>query len=143
VLAGRIEEFHNTWDSGQRQRAIGTLRAYAERIAAAPKTIRAGAVDPGFVGDARPWLDATDLWARSLLQTLDALQAQVAGDSARARTLRESAEDLATQAADVRVDPPDNRWGAARVKIADGVLDVFLQSAWDTVDGSAGSGSSR
>jgi len=139
-LAARVAKFHSTWDSGERQRAIAALRGYAERIAAAPEMIRAGAVEPAFVSDARPWLEATDLWGQSFLQSLEALHAHLDGDSARAMALRQSAVDLAVQAADVRVQPPDNRWNAARVKIADGVLDEFLQSTWDLIDSSARSG---
>jgi hyaluronoglucosaminidase len=138
-LAARIERFQHTWDSGERLRAIHAIRAYAERIAAAPGTIRAGTVEPAFVSDARPWLDATALWGQSFLQSLDALRAQLAGDAARAVALRQSAEALATEATQLRVQPPDNRWGAARVKIADGVLDSFLRSTWDMIDQSAGS----
>ena len=139
-LAARIEGFHSTWDGGERRGAIAALRRYAERIAAAPELIRAGAVEPAFVIDARPWLEATDLWGQSFLQSLEALHAHLDGHSARAMALRQSAEALAARAADVRVQPPDNRWGAARVKIADGVLDEFLQSTWDMIDSSTRSG---
>ncbi|PRY60093.1 hyaluronoglucosaminidase [Knoellia remsis] len=133
-LKARIDAFWATWESGDKAGAITTLRAYAEAILAAPTTIRAGAVDPGFVSDAKPWLDATLLWGRSTIDMLDALQARLDGDKATSDAQRASSAELSKQAAAVRVLPADNTWGEARVKIADGVLDTFLARAGLTLD---------
>jgi hyaluronoglucosaminidase len=47
----------------------------AERIAAAPARIRGGVVDPAFVADCAPWLDATALWGRAFVRSIDGLAA--------------------------------------------------------------------
>ncbi|HYH35720.1 MAG TPA: beta-N-acetylglucosaminidase domain-containing protein [Nocardioides sp.] len=128
-LATRIEAFWEQWRAGDRQVAVTGLRSYAEQIAAAPAVIRSGAVDPAFVGDARPWLDATVLWGRATVAMLDALQARTDGDTQRAEQLAELSATLQEQARQVRVEPPENGWGAAPVRVGDGVLDTFLAEA--------------
>ncbi|MCW3815994.1 beta-N-acetylglucosaminidase domain-containing protein [Micromonospora sp. DR5-3] len=133
ALRAKLAEFWRVWEAGDRHGAIAALRGYADAIAGAPDVIRAGAVVEGFVADATPWLDATGLWGDAFVATLDALAAQLAGDGDKARRLLETAEDLVDQASAVRVDPPDNSWGRAPVKVADGVLDTFLPAAWDLV----------
>jgi hyaluronoglucosaminidase len=134
ALAARIAEFWTDWEAGDRSAAIQALAAYAEAVADAPEQIRGGSVDPAFVSDAASWLDATDLWGQSFTTTLDAVDAQLSGDHARAVRLRDDAEQTADEAAAVRVQPAENTWGAAPVKIADGVLPPFLASMWDLVD---------
>ena len=78
-----------------------------------------------FLSDASPWLDATALWGAATVELLDAVQARLDGDVATSDLLAASAEETAAEAAAVVVDPADNSWGKARVRIADGVLDVF------------------
>ncbi|MVA75677.1 hyaluronidase [Auraticoccus sp. F435] len=129
VLSGRLEEFWADWEAGRRSEAVAQLREHAEAITAAPATIAAGSVDPGFVSDAEPWLTATRLWGEATLALLDALQARLDGDEEQAAALAGRSEQLQRQAAAVRVEPPENTWGAAPVRIADGVLDVFLVEA--------------
>jgi hyaluronoglucosaminidase len=133
-LAKRTAQFWAQWDSGDKDGAVAALRSYAESIAAAPQAIRSGPTDPGFVSDAAPWLDATQLWGQALVQVLDAMDARLAGDQERSDTLADSAQEAATKASAVVVDPPDNSWGKARVKIADGVLDTFVFKAGFTLD---------
>ncbi|WP_212754312.1 beta-N-acetylglucosaminidase domain-containing protein [Nakamurella aerolata] len=125
-LAARIDAFWKTWDSGDRAGAIAALRPYAQQIADAPSTIRAGAVDPRFVAEAKPWLDATALWGKSLLQLLDAAQARLDGDQADSEKLAAASAESQRQASAVRVEPSRNTWGNAPVRIADGVLDSYL-----------------
>lgn len=133
-LAERAARFWAQWDAGDKQAAVDGLRGYAQAIAAAPATIRGGATDPGFVSDAEPWLDATALWGQALVQVLDALSARLGGDDAGSDALADAGEESAAKAAAVVVDPPDNAWGKARVKIADGVLDTFVFKAGFTLD---------
>ncbi|MDQ0894961.1 hyaluronoglucosaminidase [Agromyces ramosus] len=124
-LAARIAEFWERWDADKRVEAVADLRAYAQSIADAPAAIRSGPTDAAFLSDASPWLDATALWGQSTVQLLDAVQARIDGDDATSDELAASAKATAAQAAAVVVDPPDNTWGTAKVRIADGVLDVF------------------
>ncbi|PSK98263.1 hyaluronoglucosaminidase [Haloactinopolyspora alba] len=139
ALAAEIDRFWQRWSDGDRADAVADLRAYAEKIEAAPATIRAGAVDPRFVAEAAPWLDATELWGRATLRMLDALQARLDGAAGDAVRLKAESDALAEDAAAVVVDPPVNRWGRAPVRIADGVLDTFLVELglrvefWDVV----------
>ena len=133
-LKAHTDAFWAQWKAGQKAEAIAALRPYAQSIADAPATIRSGPTDRGFLSDASPWLDATTLWGRATVQLLDALQARLDGDKATADRLAGESDANAAKAAKVLVDPPDNRWGKAPVKIADGVLDTFLFKAGMTLD---------
>ncbi|WP_217383578.1 beta-N-acetylglucosaminidase domain-containing protein [Streptomyces sp. NK08203] len=128
-LSRRTAAFWQSWDAGDEAKAVRTLRPYADALAQAPATIRSGKVQPGFVTDAAPWLDATALWGRATVTMTDALDAWHRGDQDRARELAEESRDLQDQARAVRVDPPRNSWGKVQPKIADGVLDTFLTEA--------------
>lgn len=125
ALAAKISEFWERWNADDKAGAVADLRAYAQSIADAPEAIRSGPTDPAFLSDASPWLDATTLWGQSTVQLLDAVQARIDGDDATSDELAASAKATAAQAAAVVVDPADNTWGKAKVRIADGVLDVF------------------
>ncbi|GAB3433442.1 beta-N-acetylglucosaminidase domain-containing protein [Phycicoccus ginsengisoli] len=133
-LKARTDAFWAQWKAGQRAEAVAALRPYAQSIAAAPATIRSGPTDRGFLSDASPWLDATALWGQAMVQLLDALQARLDGDRATSDQLAAQSDANASKAAKVVVDPPDNTWGRAPVKIADGVLDTFLFKAGMTLD---------
>lgn len=128
-LARRITTFWTSWDAGDPAGALRDLRPYAESIEKAPATIRGGAVEDGFVTDAAPWLDATQLWGRATVTVLDALDAWRAGDRDGAAQLLAASRSFQEQARAVRVDPPRNTWGSAQVKVGDGVLDTFLARA--------------
>lgn len=134
ALKAKVDAFWAAWQAGRRAEAVADLRSYAVRIAGAPGTIRGGSVDPAFVSDAKPWLDATARWGQATLRTLDALQARLDGDAEGSSALAAESKSLAASAAAVTVDPPDNSWGRAKVKIADGVLDVFLVRAGLTLE---------
>ncbi|MFF2407027.1 beta-N-acetylglucosaminidase domain-containing protein [Streptomyces sp. NPDC058092] len=128
-LAHRTAEFWASWDSGDRADAVHELRPYATAIRNAPAVIRGGAVQPGFVTDAGPWLDATRLWGDAAVTMLDALDAWSAGDKNTAAQLLTASRNLREQARAVRVDPPRNTWGRVQPKVGDGVLDTFLAQA--------------
>ncbi|CAM5333265.1 beta-N-acetylglucosaminidase [Streptomyces diastaticus subsp. diastaticus] len=130
-LARRTAAFWRTWDAGEEAGAVRALRPYAKAIAEAPATIRSGAVEPGFVTDAAPWLDATALWGEAAVAMTGALDAWQSGDQDEARRLVRESEGYQEQARAVRVDPPRNSWGAVRPKVGDGVLDAFLAEAAD------------
>ncbi|WP_327583735.1 beta-N-acetylglucosaminidase domain-containing protein [Nonomuraea sp. NBC_00507] len=128
-LAARTSAFWQAWDEGRRAEAITALRRYAKAIATAPATIRGGSVQKGFTDDAASWLDATELWGRAMVSMLGALDARLAGDEVKSGALLAESRELQAQARAVRVSPPRNRWGAAQVRVGDGVLDVFLTEA--------------
>ncbi|GAB3087684.1 beta-N-acetylglucosaminidase domain-containing protein [Isoptericola nanjingensis] len=126
ALAAEIDDFWERWEAGDQAPAIARLRDDARTVAGIPETLRRSGVDPAFVSDAAPWLEANDLWGDAFLATLDAARADLRGDAARRDALLARADASAVAAEQVIVDPPDNRWGAAPVKLGDGVLDVFL-----------------
>ncbi|GAA2337385.1 beta-N-acetylglucosaminidase domain-containing protein [Saccharopolyspora halophila] len=126
-LDRRLDSFEQRWASGDRDRALGELRAYAQSIADAPEAIRAGAA-PDFVADSEPWLAATDHWGDALLSTVDALRARAGGDEAAARAGFDAAEQAAAQARSLRTDPAEVR-PQGPILVADGVLDTFVRRA--------------
>ncbi|EQD83687.1 hyaluronoglucosaminidase [Saccharopolyspora erythraea NRRL 2338] len=126
-LARRIAEFNRAWQAGDRAGAIAGLRGYAQAIKDAPQRIRAGAA-PDFVSDSGPWLDATVLWGDALLATLDGLEARAGRDEARAGERFAAAGKLADQAGQVHTVPGESR-PQGPVRVADGVLDVFVEQA--------------
>lgn len=133
VLAQKVKDFWATLDGGDPRGAVAELRAYAAQIAGAPATIRGGAVDDGFVTDAKPWLDATALWGRAMVLQMDAMTARLDGDAAKAESLTAESVALQGQAKAVKVTPAQNSWGEAPVKVGDGVLDAFLGKAAELV----------
>jgi hyaluronoglucosaminidase len=130
ALAGQLDAFRTAWDGGDRAGAVRGLRPHARRLAGAPETIRDGVTDRAFVGDARPWLDAAALWGRALVASLDALDAEIAGDTTGAQERFAEAAALADQAAAIETIPGETRPQGA-VKVADGVLDEFIAEARD------------
>ncbi|HET6953914.1 MAG TPA: beta-N-acetylglucosaminidase domain-containing protein [Acidimicrobiales bacterium] len=128
ALAGHLDAFTAAWDAGDKAGAVAGLRATADLLAGAPARIRAGSVDPLFVADCGPWLDATALWGQALVATLDGLDARLAGDGGAAEVRLAEAAELADQAAAIRTIPGETR-PEGPVRVADGVLDRFLDAA--------------
>ncbi|GAB3282792.1 beta-N-acetylhexosaminidase family protein [Parasphingorhabdus pacifica] len=126
-LAAKLDEFRTQWDAGDRTAALAGLREHAQAIANAPERIREGAA-ADFTSDAGPWLRATDLWGDALLATVDALEAREAGDQVRADERFAAADRLADRASRVRTTPGETR-PQGPVKVAEGVLDVFIREA--------------
>jgi hyaluronoglucosaminidase len=126
ALASLVDGFHTTWRSGDRAGAVAALRPYAERLAGAPALIRAHVVDPAFIADCGPWLDATALWGSALLATLDGLAAQAGGDGATGEARLAEAASLAGRAATVSTIPGETR-PQGQVLVGDGVLDAFVR----------------
>ncbi|WP_155056581.1 beta-N-acetylhexosaminidase family protein [Streptomyces blattellae] len=127
-LTRRLDAFRTTWAAGDRETALRELRPYAELLAATPERLRDGVQDEAFIADSEPWLDALDLWGEGFLTTLDALAARADGDEARAAELFDRAAELADEAGKIRTIPGETR-PEGTVKVADGVLDTFLEEA--------------
>ncbi|WLQ63605.1 MULTISPECIES: beta-N-acetylglucosaminidase domain-containing protein [Streptomyces] len=128
-LAARLADFTEAWDSGsraRRQAALRELGAYADVLAGAPEQIRAGVRDPAFLAQTKPWLDSLDAWGGSLDATLDGLRARLHSGSGQADFAE--AADLAKQAAAYTTIPGTTR-PQGTIKVADGVLDTFIQQA--------------
>jgi hyaluronoglucosaminidase len=125
ALAEQLDAFRAAWDGGDRSGAVRGLRPHARRLADAPAVIRNGVVDRAFVADSQPWLDATALWGQALLGSLDALDAEIAGDTAAAQRRFADAAALADRAAAIETIPGETR-PQGPVKVADGVLDEFI-----------------
>jgi len=125
ALAAKIAAFDAAWSAGDRAGAVKGLRPYAELLAAAPGTIRAGVGDAGFLADCMPWLDALTRWGQALVATLDGLQAQIDGDTATARARLAEADNLAAQARAVHTIPGETE-PQGPVLVGDGVLDAFV-----------------
>ncbi|MBB3347541.1 beta-N-acetylglucosaminidase domain-containing protein [Sphingomonas sp. BK069] len=114
-------------DDAARREAIAALAARADALAAAPDTIRAGVIDPGFAAQAAPWLEAAALWGRALQLTAAGLGAALDRSAAASRDFA-AAGQLAAQAAAVKTIPGATRFDGT-VKVADGVLDRFVADA--------------
>jgi hyaluronoglucosaminidase len=114
-------------DAAARGLALADLARAAETLAAAPDTIRSGTIDPGFADQARPWLDAMQIWGRALQMTAAGLGA-ANRDGAAAPGYFAEARRLAAQAAAVQTIPGATRFDGA-IRVADGVLDRFVADA--------------
>ncbi|MGH3435772.1 MAG: beta-N-acetylglucosaminidase domain-containing protein [Sciscionella sp.] len=128
VLAKKIAAFHSRWRSGDKTGSIAALRDYAGELAGAPARIRAGVSDQIFLSDTKPWLDALSLWGQAFVTTLDGLQAAVEGNADTAKQRFTRSRELAAQAAAIHTVPGKTK-PQGPVKVADGVLDVFLKHA--------------
>ncbi|QAY75989.1 beta-N-acetylglucosaminidase domain-containing protein [Sphingosinicella sp. BN140058] len=130
ALIDRTRDALALGDAATQADALAALGTAADRLATAPDLIRAGVTVPGFVAQSAPWLEATALWGRALQLTVSGLAAALddAGGGDTAGRFFTEAQRLAAQAAAIQPIP-----GAVRpegpIKVADGVLDVFIQDA--------------
>ncbi|QNP68816.1 beta-N-acetylglucosaminidase domain-containing protein [Streptomyces roseirectus] len=127
-LAARLGEFRSTWATGAKDSALRALRPHAQLLTSAPARIRTGVTDKGFVADCAPWLDALHLWGTAFERTLDALAARITGDETSAQRLFTEASTLTSRAGAIQTIPGETR-PQGPVRVADGVLDVFLTEA--------------
>ncbi|MFJ8751543.1 beta-N-acetylglucosaminidase domain-containing protein [Streptomyces sp. NPDC102441] len=128
-LAARLADFTKAWNSGsaaRRQAALRELGAYADVLAGAPEQIRAGVRDPAFLAQTKPWLDALDVWGGALNATLDGLRDRLHSGDGQA-DFAEAAELAETAAAFTTI--PGTTRPQGTVKVADGVLDTFIEGA--------------
>ncbi|MET3725985.1 beta-N-acetylhexosaminidase family protein [Sphingomonas trueperi] len=127
TLLDGVRETISEGDALGRQAALASLARQADALAGASDLIRAGTVDPSFVEQSRPWLDALQLWGRALQQTAAGLRAADQQSEAAGRYFAQ-AKALAGQAAAVQSIPGATRFSGP-IKIADGVLDRFIKDA--------------
>lgn len=123
----RVREALAGGDDTARRDALSALSGAADAFARAPDIIRAGAIDPGFVAQSRPWLDAMQLWGRALQLTAAGLEAANRQQPAAPRYFAD-ARRLATEAAALQTIKGATRFEGP-IKIADGVLDRFITDA--------------
>ncbi|MBE1562841.1 beta-N-acetylglucosaminidase domain-containing protein [Nonomuraea africana] len=117
------------------------LRELAERYAKAPDLIERGVPDQAFLDEAKSWLDATRLWTKALVRSLDLLEEVRADDGAGALAIRAEITKLVADAKAIRdVRQPHS---TTFPKIGDGVLDRFVTDALKVYDAWIGVGSGR
>ncbi|MGJ1325382.1 hypothetical protein ACR780_22150, partial [Sphingobacterium faecium] len=110
-----------------RAQAIKSLLNHAQEFRNAPNIIRSGTIDKGFVREAGPWLDAMAIWGEALEAAVTGLQELEMGKS-NSIGYFEQAQELAKKATVIPSTPGATRFEGP-VKIADGVLDVFIKDA--------------
>jgi hyaluronoglucosaminidase len=114
-------------DDKARQRMIDDLINYSDEFTNTPDIIRAGTVDPAFAQQSGPWLDAMQQWGRALKLTAMGLKAADQGSVAAQRYFKD-AKEIAAKAVLIQSIPGATRFDGP-IKIADGVLDVFIADA--------------
>ncbi|WP_051907730.1 beta-N-acetylhexosaminidase family protein [Flavimarina sp. Hel_I_48] len=114
-------------DKVSRMEAIKYLKKSATEFKNAPTFIRSGVVDQAFVEESAPWLDAMELWGGALEYTAKGLEAADQGNS-EARDYFKQAKEIKEQASEIESIPGATRFDG-HIKIADGVLDVFINEA--------------
>jgi hyaluronoglucosaminidase len=127
ALLDGVREAIAQGDETARQREISDLIRYADEFTNAPDIIRAGTVDPGFAQQAAPWLDAMQQWGRALKLTAMGLKAADQGSASAPRYFKH-AKEIAAKAVMIQSVPGATRFDGP-IKIADGVLDVFIADA--------------
>lgn len=132
LLAGKIAAFEKAYSSGSpadKKAAVQRFRPYAKLLASVESTLASGPADRGFVADSREWLRALTLWGKALSRSLDGLAAKAAGDRSGADAAFGASADLASRAGSVTTKRVSEGEPPEPVKVADGVLDTFLQRA--------------
>lgn len=125
-----LDKFRDAFSYGNkddRAQAIKNLINHAHEFRNAPNIIRSGTIDKGFVREAGPWLDAMTIWGEALESVVIGLQEVEMGKS-NSIGYFDKAEELAKKAAVISSTPGATRFEGP-VKIADGVLDVFIKDA--------------
>ena len=140
ALSVAVKEFWASWQDGQTAEAAAWLRPTIEALVDAPHLVRTAA-DPAFVADAKPWIDASDLWAQAMRDSLDAMVALADRDLATAWGHRQDAAALVAEAKAVR----DTRapHAGTRLLVGDGVADRFVADVARAVATDLGAGLDR
>ena len=112
--------------AAERDAAMGELAGYADRLAAAPATIRAGVADEGFLAQTAPWLEAMGHWGKALQASAAGLAAELRTDPA-AELFRQSAVHAAAAEAVTTIAGTTRPQGT--IEMGDGVLDKFIEQA--------------
>ena len=119
-------------DAESRKDVLAKLMHYATEFKEASALIRS-TVDPVFIEETKPWLQAMELWGESLILTTEGLKAAMT-ENAEANTYFEKAEKFAKKAAEIESIPGATRFDG-KIKIADGVLDTFIKEAPGLISG--------
>lgn len=125
TLRAAADTFWKRWSNGEVSAAAAPLRRQLETIAEAPVTLRTHLRNATFLAEARPWLDATRLWAQSAIAALDALVEHREGEPGEAAHIAR-ARALRTQAQAVTTPTPT---GPQAVAPGSGVLDALVHYA--------------
>ncbi|NGN68098.1 beta-N-acetylhexosaminidase [Streptomyces sp. A7024] len=119
-LAAAVKDF---WDGGD----PAALDARLRELHDAPKVLRDGLPDRGFIADADPWLDSAEAWGTAGRTALALVRAARDGDGAEAWRLRQQLPDLVAKAKSFSYDWIDGT--KTPVVLADGVLNTFVEEA--------------
>jgi hyaluronoglucosaminidase len=127
AIIDEVREYIAMGNDSERNSAIAKLIHFSNEFAIVPDIIRSGIIDTSFTTQARPWLEAMQLWGRSLQLTALGLDAANRGNIAAIRYFT-TAKQLAAEAGKIQTIPGATRFGGS-IKIADGVLDNFVKDA--------------
>ncbi|MFH8588518.1 beta-N-acetylglucosaminidase domain-containing protein [Streptomyces celluloflavus] len=128
-LATAVDAFGKDGDTRRLDAALRTVQD-------APAVLRDRLADRGFVQDSGPWLDATHAWGTAARTALKLIEATRAGDDAKAWQLRQRIPELVRAARSfVYVDLNGKK---VPVRVADGVLDTFIEGALAAHDAALG-----
>ncbi|MGW5943146.1 beta-N-acetylglucosaminidase domain-containing protein [Streptomyces celluloflavus] len=128
-LAAAVDAFGKDGDARRLDAALRTVQD-------APAVLRDRLADRGFVQDSGPWLDATHAWGTAARTALKLIEATRAGDDAKAWQLRQRIPELVRTARSfVYVDLNGKK---VPVRVADGVLDTFIEGALAAHDAALG-----
>src|SRR5690606_27696790 len=108
-ILDEVEDAIANGDAERRTHAIRQLAEHAAHFADAPTIIRNGQVDPAFIAEARPWLDAMALWGKALASTAAGLAAANQANSAATGHF-EQAEKYAAEATAIQSIPGATRF---------------------------------
>lgn len=127
-LAGRLAALRTGYagTAEEKHAAVAEFRPYQRMLATMTGPITENI--PELSVDMKPWLDALTLWGQALGRTLDGLDARADGDTAAAEQAFAESASLAQRAAEIQTIPGVTPVRGP-VKVADGVLDVFLRDA--------------
>jgi hyaluronoglucosaminidase len=128
-LAAAVDAFGEDGDARRLDAALRTVQD-------APAVLRDRLADRGFLQDSGPWLDATHAWGTAARTALKLIEATRAGEDAKAWQLRQRIPELVRAARSfVYVDLNGKK---VPVRVADGVLDTFVESAVAAHDAALG-----
>ena len=127
LILDQVRDALSFGNNAERESAIQMLSNHARAFKHAPQIIRVGTIDKGFVSESDPWLDAMELWGEALEETALGLKATNAGEN-NAVSHFNKAKELVKKAEVIPSTPGATRFEGP-VKIADGVLDVFINDA--------------
>ncbi|MFE7661463.1 beta-N-acetylglucosaminidase domain-containing protein [Streptomyces celluloflavus] len=128
-LAAAVDAFGKDGDTRRLDAALRTVQD-------APAVLRDRLADRGFVQDSGPWLDATHAWGTAARTALKLIEATRTGDDAKAWQLRQRIPELVRTARSfVYVDLNGKK---VPVRVADGVLDTFIEGAFAAHDAALG-----